>query len=315
MKDHGLVQLSESAYALVNSEDDSLSAGFGSNQGIVILESSVLVFDSGFNMNQTKSLQDTIASLTKKPVKYVINSHDHSDHVFGNYAFVANSDIPEDSANSNSQIMIFAHEICRQNMARNSEKRMKQYSEAHDPNGLLFGGLKEIALPNFTYVDNSIRIRLEGKEMCLFHPPTGAHTLGDTLLAVPDEKVLFAGDTIWNGFYPNLEDSNLEGWISLLGDLDLKTYQVSVPGHGKVCSPTQVREFHDYLIGVRRRILDLYERIQGGQTADIQQGTSMFGANVSEEEKRECFILPGTEAWKFRPIVDSNVRSLFGTPI
>ena len=297
-----LVQLSKSAYALVNSEDDSVSGGFGSNQGILLLESSVLVFDTGLTTGQASALKRAIASLTSNPVRYVINSHDHSDHVFGNHAFV--------TGEKKSQTMILAHEICRQNMASKAQRKLEMYRKTQS--GQLFEGLHEIPLPNLTYLDNSLRMRLEGMEIYLVHPPTGAHTLGDTLMVLPSEGVLFAGDTVWNGFFPNLEDANLEGWIAFLSDLDLGACRVCLPGHGKVCSPDQVREFRDYLAEVRRRIMLLEITKSEERKKEPEGGTNQL---LLQQQEEECFAHAGTtDGWKLRQTIDSNVRALLEIP-
>ena len=154
----------------------------------------------------------------------------------------------------------------------------------------------DIEPPNVTYSDLGFRINLEGTEIILAHPPTGAHTLGDTAIYLPQEGVVYSGDIVWNRFLPNLEDANLEGWISFLGDIDLGTYKKCIPGHGDVCGPNEVVNFQEYLESVRKNLLE------------SESGRHTNNRNFL----RSCFEVPGTEDWKMRSIVEYNINALFG---
>ena len=173
-------------------------------------------------------------------------------------------------------------------------KRMKNY--------LKIPGLKKSLLslgidhPDVTYPDLGFRINVGGTEIILVHPPTGAHTLGDTALYLPREGVVYSGDIVWNKFLPNLEDANLEGWISFLGDIDLDTYKKCIPGHGDVCGPNEVVKFREYLESVRKNLLES----ESGKIAN------------NRDLLKSCFEVPGTEDWKLRSIIEYNVDAIFG---
>ncbi len=222
-------------------------------------------------------LLHAVRSFTDKPIRYLINSHDHSDHVFGNSMISA---CGSSKGSQKNETFIISHLMCKRRMEELFETRLEGYR-----NGSSGERLRPLllnvspSLPELTYLDSAMRINLEGQEMYLLHPETGAHTLGDTLLALPKSRVMFAGDVLWNGFYPNLEDANLEGWIDFLDDLDLSTYQKFVPGHGEICDSRGIEEFSGYLKQVRKNILAM------NRTSSL-------------DTKRRCFQVPGTESWK-----------------
>jgi len=282
-------EIAPDVFAVINSDDDSVIAGFGANQGFVVLEESVLVFDTGFSKKQVDELLRSVHRVTDKPIRYVVNSHDHSDHVFGNSLVVNyNTDASE-------KLLVISHSTCKQRMKELFSQRLENYRNG--PFGeSLRPFLREVSpeYPQLCYVDNSIRLKLEGHDMCLIHPSTGAHTLGDTLLAMPKSRVIFAGDVLWNRFYPNLEDANLEGWIEFLTDVDLRTYLSIVPGHGDVCGQKEVDEFRSYLELVRKNLLNAKNEL-------------------SQEQKRRCFQSPDDEDWKLKWIIEYNIDSLFST--
>jgi cyclase len=281
-----LVDLGHDSFAVVGSEDDSVLGGYGANQAFTLLEDSVLVFDSGLTTIQARNLEQKIQQLTDKKIRYLVNSHDHSDHVFGNSYFKKKY--------SSHGFHIISHAVCQDQLLARGSKRLAGYLRIPELKKHLQS--VEMQEADITYPDLGMRLEIEGIELVLSHPPTGAHTLGDTVLYLPKSRTAFPGDIVWNRFLPNLEDANLEGWISYLEDMDLSTYQKFVPGHGKVCGPERVVEFRDYLKAVRANLLEI------GQTRKINNDISSL---------RACFQIPGTEKWKLRAIVDHNVNAIF----
>lgn len=281
-----LSEIAPDTFGLIWSSDDSVRGGYGANQGFLVLENSVLIFDSGLSLLQARSLDASIRKVTDKKVKYVVNSHDHSDHVFGNYYFWKKY--------SRDSLTIISHEICRDNLRRLGPRRLEAYVKMQGMEIYLEG--LETKIPDMIFSDTGLRLELEGRKLVLSHPPTGAHTLGDTVLFLPQERTIYAGDVIWNHFLPNLEDANLEGWISFLEDFDLGTYEKIVPGHGGICGPEEVLEFLHYLKQVRANLLAVnLEKI----------------SNSNIEALRNCFLISGTEDWKLKSIVEHNVNAIF----
>jgi glyoxylase-like metal-dependent hydrolase (beta-lactamase superfamily II) len=285
-EDSSLQKLAKNVYSQIW-RDDSVFSGYGANQSFVVLEDSVIVFDSGLSLLQARRLDMAIGSVTEKRVKYLVNSHDHSDHVFGNSYFARKYMV--------NGLSIISHQNCRSQLEALGRDRMKGYRSIKGMKELLSN--LDIVTPSVTYKDIGFTLEIEGTEFAFVHPPTGAHTLGDTIMFIPRKGIMLAGDVVWNYFLPNLEDANLEGWIYALSELNLDRYTKCVPGHGDVCGPSEVRKFAEYLREVRRKISDLSSNPESFKDSG---------------KTRSCFETPETAEWKLRMIIDHNVRALFG---
>jgi cyclase len=278
-----LSELTQDVFAFTHHDEDDVLHGYGANQGFVLLEESVLVFDTGFATELASGLDSAIRSVTDNPVRYVVNSHDHSDHVFGNSFF----------SKRYKDVQFFSHEICKQRIEDQARKRLQGYRSRGAALKQMLSTV-DILEPNVTYDDISIKLLIEGYRFVFVHPPTGAHTLGDTLLFIPKKRSLFAGDVVWTGFLPNLEDANIDGWIEMLENLD-QSYKYVLPGHGAPCGMSEVGRFTEYLKEVRGRLRKVEQMKE-----------------TRREKLRKCFEVEGTEDWKMRLIVDINVSALFG---
>lgn len=275
-------RLGHSTYALVSNEDDSIHGGLGSNQGFVILENSVLIFDTGFSTRHARILDHAISKVTSKKPRYVINSHDHSDHVFGNSYFAKKY--------GDQGIEIISHTSCMNQLLKLGHKRLKEYRQLNLGLERLLQHVR-ITLPELTYRNAGLSLNLEGTDIVFIHPENGAHTLGDTVLAMPGEGVMFMGDILFNEYFPNLEDADLEGWIDFLEDIDFQTYSRFLPGHGRICKKEAVIDFTDYLRTVRGRLLDREQ-------------------TPTEQSLMSCFETEKTATWKFRQVLEKNVTAL-----
>ncbi len=281
------MEIAKDVFGLVWDEDDSVYGGYGANQGFVILEESVLVFDTGFTNVQVSRLLASVRKVTDKKIRYIVNSHDHSDHVFGNFYLVRHL----------KDAIIVSQEICKSRLLDLGSKRLADYRSRDSRLRGLLGEVK-ITLPNLTYSELNLKINIEGTQMFLVHPETGAHTLGDTMILLPRKNVIFAGDILWNGFLPNLEDANLEGWINTLSNIDTTGYRKLLPGHGKVCSRKEVDVFLDYL----KKVLENLRNIDNPLKDEVSK-------------LRNCFAIEGTEIWKMRGIIDWNIEKVLGRSI
>ena len=275
-------RLGHSTYALVSNKDDSVCGGLGSNQGFVILENSVLIFDTGFSTRHARLLDHAISKVTSKRPRYVINSQDHSDHVLGN-SYIAKK-------YRSHGLELISHTACASQLLKLGDKRLKEYQELNHGLRRLLSQVR-ITLPELTYGNAGLSLNLEGTDIMLIHPENGAHTLGDTVLAMPRDGVMLMGDILFNEYLPNHEDADLEGWIDFIEDVDFGTYTRFLPGHGRICKKESVIDFTDYLRTVRERLLDRDQ-------------------TPTEQSLLACFETEKTATWKFRHILERNVTAL-----
>ena len=164
-----------------------------------------------------------------------------------------------------------------------------------------------LRLPDVTYRDR-VTIDLGGRVVEVFH--RAGHTGSDSLVAVPDAKVLFGGDLVQRRTIPGLTFSNTEAWLATLDEL-IRSHPdwTFVPGHGGVAKPLDVRFFRDYLRGLRLAVM---RAMQEGKTgADLVEAVrpqlaakygswaefSHAGSNIEDVEKE----LTGTKAYPAAP--------------
>lgn len=220
------------------------NAGDIANTGFIIGREAVAVVDTGGSASVGKALLAAIRSVTSLPVRYVINTHMHPDHVLGNAAFRGEG------------VAFVAHH----KMARGLAARAERYLAVN--RGLLgeeaFAGT-EIVLPTLA-IQARHELDLGGRRLVLEPRPT-AHTDND--LTVRDEAsgTLFMGDLLFAEHVPTI-DGSIRGWLTLLEGLEGESAARVVPGHGPpaLTWPEAARPLKRYLGAVaddvRRMIKD-----------------------------------------------------------
>ena len=150
------------------------------NAGFVVGRRGATVIDTCFTERRTRAFIDSIRGVTKLPLQTLINTHHHGDHTHGNYLF------PDST--------IVAHELCREAIL---EAGLPQ---PDNPIGMLFPnvdwGNLELAAPAVTYQDKMTLYIEDLRLELIFMGP--AHTTNDTVVWLPDLKLLFSGDLIFN---------------------------------------------------------------------------------------------------------------------
>jgi glyoxylase-like metal-dependent hydrolase (beta-lactamase superfamily II) len=204
----------------------------GSNAGFIIGDDGVVVVDTFQDAAAARQLLAEIQKLTKLPIKFVVNTHYHLDHVTGNAVF------------AQAGAVIIAHKNVR--------------TWIHTENLKFFGaGIKPeqkawidgLVAPNLVY-DSGIELFL-GSRRVLVRYFLG-HTGGDSVVSIPDANVYFCGDLFWNKTLPNLIDASTEKWIaSDLKMADEGPKATFVPGHGDVGTAADVRAMAGYITDLR----------------------------------------------------------------
>ncbi|MGA9332789.1 MAG: MBL fold metallo-hydrolase [Rudaea sp.] len=217
----------------------------GSNSGFIIGDNGVLVVDSFEDPAAARALLKVIKDKTSLPVRYVVNTHYHLDHVAGNGVYQAAGAV-----------------ILAQRNVRTWERteNLKFFGDKITPAQKEM--VQSYVLPDVVY-RNGIELYQGDRKIIVRVLP--GHTGGDSIVAIPDANVVFTGDLFWNRSLPNLIDANTRAQIDtnarLVKDYPGATY---VPGHGEVGTQGDVSAFRDYLVALRHAIAALQEKGEHG---------------------------------------------------
>jgi len=202
------------------------------NSGFIIGDDGVLVIDSLRVPSFAVDLVQDIRRVTSKPIKYVINTHSHWDHSWGNENF--------------SKSIIIGHTNCYTEMidVEWNQQWMDKITTSGDPWAQEASFVK-ITPPNLTF-DNSMRLFFGGREISLRYFGK-AHTSGDIFIYLPNEKIVFTGDVIQNEGVPFLGDGYPNEW-PLTDDRILELpVNLFASGHGPVGNAQDLRNARDFI--------------------------------------------------------------------
>lgn len=221
-------------------------SGAGANAGFVIGKDGVLVIDAFEDPAAAQAMLDAIRTKTSAPIRYVIDTHYHLDHVAGNTVF----------AQAGAVVM------AQQNVRIWARSQNLKFFGAQ-PNAKQRTFVATLGLPSVTY-QHDITIWLGDREIIV--RTLEGHTGSDSTVVIPDANVVFTGDIFWNHTLPNLIDANTREQIAS-NDTYLHDYPGStfVPGHGDIGKAAGVRAFRDYLVTLRK---DIAVAQQSGKTGD-----------------------------------------------
>jgi cyclase len=220
--------LGNNVYAAI----DDPKGGAGSNSGFVIGDDGDTVIDTFVNPAAAKQLLAEIQKLTKLPVRFVVNTHYHLDHVAGNGVF------------AETGALIIGHRNIRGWI---HSENLKFFGKEIKPEQRAM--VEGLVAPSVIY-DSAIELYLGSRRIVVRYYP--GHTGGDSVVSIPDAQVVFCGDLFWKKTLPNLIDGTTEKWVATDAKLAAEAPKATfVPGHGDVGNAADVQEFAGYLNDLR----------------------------------------------------------------
>ncbi|HVW35051.1 MAG TPA: MBL fold metallo-hydrolase, partial [Acidimicrobiia bacterium] len=187
---------------------------------------------------RTRAYLETVGRVTDRPVRTLVNTHHHGDHTHGNYLF--------------RPAAVIGHAACRELVIATGHPN---WDGIFSPMDL---GHLELEPPFVTFTDR-LDVHVDDLAVELHHVGTAAHTTNDVVAWLPQRRVLFAGDLVFNGGTPFVVMGSVSGSLDALDRLAALGAETIVPGHGDVCGP-------DVLDGLRR-YLDFVQRTAAGAKA------------------------------------------------
>ena len=196
-------------------------SGIGGNVGVLVTNEGVVVVDTMTFVRQGQSILERIRDLTDQRVMAILNTHYHLDHTHGNPAFPPTDVI--------------------------ATRRTLEHLRTRDADFWRDSPAREL-LPNRVF-DTTQEIAIGGKTIRLLHPGRG-HTDGDLVVLFVEDRVLHAGDLLFNGFYPNIDleaGGSVREWGPSMERVLALDFDTVIPGHGPVTDREGFRRFQAFM--------------------------------------------------------------------
>jgi len=248
----------------------------GANVGQIHTPQGMVLIDTAGSPAEIRGLFEA-AGTSLEEVRLVINTHSHSDHTWGNQLF---------------SCPILAHGLCRRLMKLALKKFWSP--EALQANLAEIEKSDPKKAQEFRLVLEDLRIKppdqvfegrldgeLGGVEYELIH--IGGHTPDTSIVWLPENRVLFASDLIFQGRYPYIFDADISAWIAALDRLLEFEATTIIPGHGVLCGPVEISTLRQYLQGTWERAKE-HNRL--GHTIDETIGDPAFPVFPGEKYER-----------------------------
>jgi quinoprotein relay system zinc metallohydrolase 2 len=234
------------------------------NVGFVVGNDAVAVIDTGGSVREGRRLLAAIRSVTAKPIRYVINTHAHPDHVFGNAAFAGEA----------------ATFVGHHNLPRALALRGPYYLAAFRRSmGAMLDGVELIAPQQL--VDDEVKLDL-GNRVITLRAWASAHSDSDLTVFDDSTRTLFAGDLVFAQHIP-VVDGSLRGWLAAIDAVSRIPAKHVVPGHGALAEwPLGLADERRYL---ERLAQDCRALVASG--ASIAQAAATAG--ISEKPQWVMF--------------------------
>ena len=251
------------------------TGGLGGNHPVIVNDNDVLLVDDGSTPATARDLLADIKLLTDKPVRTVVNTHFHFDHVDGNsifgpevsiigHEFVRNAILNFNVLQREPYLTSMGNhypelvgslqmQVAAEKDAARKADLIKQLSDAQK----ILNDMKAIqpAPPNVTYA-TKMTLHKGSREIQILFLGRG-HTGGDTVVYLPKEKIVATGD-LMESQVAYMGDAYFDEWIATLGALKKLDFKLDLPGHGHPFSDKElITAFQGYLKDVIAKVADL----------------------------------------------------------
>jgi cyclase len=319
-----IVKVADGVYAAIGKN------GVFGNGAFIVGQEGVLVVDTQARPSWAGDLIAEIRKITDKPVRYVVNTHWHGDHVQGNQAYLAEfgGGVEFISQNNTREDMIARgipqlQQQVTSTIPSGIVQMDKQLADGKDAQGNpltdasraqlqaqlktqkdALAAYKDLTIvPSTITYETSMVLHLADREIDLLHWGL-AHTRGDTIVYLPKEKVVITGDLLTNGI-PVMRTAYPVEWVATLDAIDKLDWTAAIPGHGNVQQgKSQIESLLAYM-------KDLVAAVK----VSVGKGQSMEQAETSVDLSKYKSAFPNFDSGGNRSAVDRAWTEISGKPM
>ena len=235
---------------------------FISNAGFVVTPEGVVVIDALGSPSLADALIAAIRAVTAQPIRYLIVTHYHADHIYGLQAFKA------------AGATILAH-AAGQDYLRSDTARLRLQASREELAPWIDANTRLVAADRWLDSDTVLAL---GGEVFHIHHVGPAHTPEDLVVHAEHAGVMFAGDLVFRGRIPFVGQADSRQWISSLGRLIDFRPRIVVPGHGPISTEplADLQLTRDYLVHLRQTMAEAAANLEPFEDAYARADWSRF---------------------------------------
>ncbi len=241
----------------------------GGNCGLIRTERGALLVDTPMLPPDARQWQLTLIQMGVSEFYGIVNTDFHPEHMLGDVFFMPTR--------------TFGHEQAEKPIAKFRSTGLERLAEEYrDRDPVLADELAHLRVisPEIS-VEDRLTLHLGDREVQVLY--LKGHTPASLGVYLPKERILFAGDNVVNNEHPEMVDADTLGWLRTLKQLQAMDIDVIVPGKGDLCGKEVLAPLHDYIVEMRRRVVQLFK--EGSSRRETVEKIGMLDYYpVSEEE-------------------------------
>jgi len=251
-----LKELAPNVYAYIQGGGPGIPNRSISNAGVVIGDDGVLVIDATAGPIHAKNFIATIRKVTDKPFRHLVNTHHHSDHVGGNQYFMP--------------VEIVAHPYLREEMLKTVATSPPLWEKR---DGFADGTEERKVVPPTTTFEGKVTYQY-GKTVVELISMVPSHTWGDTIVYLPQHKIMWVGDIGFFYVVPFAQNAHVTKWLETIDKINAMDVTMIVPGHGPIGGKKELAEMGEYFRVLMREAKKRFDAgmSPGQAAADIRLG-------------------------------------------
>jgi glyoxylase-like metal-dependent hydrolase (beta-lactamase superfamily II) len=230
------------------------------NSGIVATNDGVLVFDALDTDAIARAERQAIAEVTKQPIRYLVSSPFHDPFNGGSAVY--------------ADVLKIAHENYRAGLIDQMQR------------GNVPADVQRARLPNATFRDR-LTLYLGGKEIQVLHFGS-AHTKGDSVLFVPQDRIAYLSEVFFNEEFPNMGGGYGVSWVKALDGLRALDADIFIPGHGPI--PDDPKQTRAALDRARQILVDARDAVQNEIARGATEDQAVAAVKLDQYSKLYAFM-------------------------